>query len=248
MVWDAGHSTYRKSLLSSYKERGPIDEEKLAMLEEWKSQVDLLQKYLPYLGVGQIKVKGCEADDLIFRLKKWWEPDAPIVIASTDADFMQLIDENCRVYNFSGEKLIDSEDVIEIFGVAPNQWVEFRAMTGDSSDNIPGVEGVGPKRSSRLLEKWSCLKNFYENFKSIESPKKWETQVLQDYVKVERNRLLMDLSRLPESEIPQLEFDMALLKALELRPDYEAFWKLCNQHQLNLVMEERPVWSTAWGE
>lgn len=249
MVWDAGHSEFRKRIYPDYKRRDKIDEEKERILEEWRMQTALLEKYLPDLGVAQIKIQGCEADDLIFKIQEYRKEfsEGSTVIASSDADFMQLIDSRVKVFNLASEKIFDEEAVVQEYGVKPRQWAEYRAMTGDGSDNIGGVPGVGPARASGVLKEYGSIENFFQKRFGMKNPlKKWESEIKNSEGLIKRNIDLMDLSRLPDSEIPLEAFEEVLVQALSQTANHDEFWLHCKRHRLNTVMEDRALWSSVF--
>ncbi len=253
-VWDGGHSNYRKQLYPEYKFRPPLDEDdpKATVLSEWKQQVNALKEYLPLLGVGQIQIKGCEADDLIYRLKTiLTQAGYDVVIATTDADFFQLVDDNCFIYHLAREKLYDKKLATEENGVEPHNWVDLRAMTGDDSDNISGVKGVGPKKATSIIKEFGNLELFEVHCLQhpewlAETAKKHHHDVFDNLEIVKRNRALMDLDKLPESEVPQRELESLLDQAILLEPDKKAFWNCCLRHGLNTLMQESHMWPSLY--
>jgi DNA polymerase-1 len=248
VVWDSGHSKWRKQIYPEYKRRDSLDEEKERILEEWRMQTALLERYLPDLGIGQIKIPGCEADDLIFRIQRYWKEysGGNVVIASSDADFIQLIDSKLKIFNLASEKLLDEEFVVQEYGIRPSQWVEYRAMTGDGSDNIDGVPGVGPARASSILKEYGCVEEFLNKRMAAAAPRKWELSVANSNSIVRRNVQLMSLQDLPDSEIPIDKLEKELLEVLNQVPNHENFWLHCKRHRLNSVMEDRAIWSSVF--
>ncbi|MFJ8043812.1 5'-3' exonuclease H3TH domain-containing protein [Kitasatospora sp. NPDC096147] len=101
-----------------------------------------------------VELPNQEADDVIATLAIQAAPSRPVRIMSRDADYYQLLTDQVKIINRSRKatnRLITSEEVIDRYGVTPDQWPAFRALTGDKSDNIPGVHGVGPKVAAQLL-------------------------------------------------------------------------------------------------
>jgi DNA polymerase-1 len=255
VVWDAGHSPYRKKLFPDYKYRAPLDEEdpKVTIMNEWKQQVDALQKYLPLLGIGQIQVGGCEADDVIYRLKRIVGQEGfETIVATTDADFFQMVGEDCGYYHIAKEKLYGVAETVEEHGVSPQHWVDYRAMTGDDSDNIPGIKGIGPKKAADIITTFGRVENFYHHVDSVDkgwlekNGKKHHRDLAQNRDIVARNKKLMDLSALPLTEVPQEKVEALLNQALALEPNVKEFWEVCKKHQLNTLLSESHMWSQVY--
>lgn len=248
-VWDAGHSKFRKALLPTYKDRGEIedDEAKIQLMAEWRVQVGLLKKHLPLLGVGQFEVGGCEADDIIFKIVRTLsETGMESVILSSDQDFCQLLSPLVSIWNLKKDECLRAGDLEGIYGVTPSQWVEYRCMTGDDSDKIPGVQGIGEKRASAIMKEFGDLRRFFAT-PEAEKEKAYIKTLRSNGEIIERNRKLMDLKLLPENEVPSPAVDVLMDRALSLEPDKQAFWKICIKHDLNTLLGESNLWPTLWG-
>lgn len=120
-------------------------------------QILLADKIVEAHGVSVFADDSCEADDLIGSLAKHFANQGFVVfIISSDKDFAQLVDDSCiRMVDTMKKKVYTPESVKEKWGVLPNQMVDFLALSGDRSDNIPGVKGIGPKTAIKLLTKGS---------------------------------------------------------------------------------------------
>ena len=255
-VWDGGHSKFRKSLFPEYKnrvkfERKNLDEDDTedSFISSWKEQVSLLERYLPFLGAAQVRIVGCEADDIIYRLKNIFTVENfDIVLATSDLDFNQIVDEKFKVFNLSKNKLVDAFSIEEEFGVRPEQWCEYRSMVGDTSDNIPGVESIGEKRSSEIMKKYGTFEKFYSSFPSIEKPKSFEINLYKSSEIFYRNLSLIDFSKLPENEVPQFEVRRLVFCGLGIKPDLKSFRNVCLRHQLSTLMSESAMWKAVCGD
>ncbi len=123
-----------------------------------------------------------EAEDVIASLAKQTPPDLKVIIITGDQDLLQLTDAKTAIFlmrrglsdfdNFSPQKLK------ETYGLTPKQWVDFRALTGDASDNIPGVAGIGPKTALELISRFGALENIYQNIKKL--PEKTRQRLLEN--------------------------------------------------------------------
>jgi DNA polymerase-1 len=127
-------------------------------------------------GIPHLAVPGVEADDTIGSIAVWAERQgARVVICSSDKDLCQLVSDRIHVLNpHKDNLLIDREKVVQLFGVAPEQIVDYLALMGDASDNIPGVEGFGPKTASSLLQEFGSLDALLEHPERVPGKKKQE--------------------------------------------------------------------------
>ena len=143
VVWDGGLAAERMALLPEYKAQ------RAEMPASLRPQLDEIVAYLKAAGIGSLRKEGCEADDCIAALTaRAAASGTPVVIASSDKDFMQLVSGGVKllVPHDKTESLWDAEQVRRKTGVEPGQIVDFLSLVGDASDNIPGVPGVGLKR------------------------------------------------------------------------------------------------------
>ena len=150
-------SLYRKGLFADYKAHRPEPDPDLVR------QLRLIEQALPELGVATLKVPGVESDDVLGTLAKRSAAQGCLVMVVTpDKDMAQLVDDHIGILRpLRGQTAIDMpfdyvnhEGVVAKYGVAPNQIADWLALIGDVSDNIPGVDGVGPKRATALIEKY----------------------------------------------------------------------------------------------
>lgn len=153
VVWEGGGSARKRKLFKEYKShRRPErlnrfygNDEMPNTVENRNWQVATIVALLRFVPVHQIYVPDCEADDVIGHLSRYQFRDREKVILSSDKDFYQLIDEKTKIYSPTSKKFIDTDDVIERFGIHPTNFCTAKALCGDPSDNIPGLKGVGFK-------------------------------------------------------------------------------------------------------
>jgi 5'-3' exonuclease len=156
VVWEGGGSIRRRALYPDYKSgRKPLslnrpysDYEKRNPNENdnWDWQLRTLIHILPMLKIGQIYIDDCEADDVIAYICKWKSREDAKIIISTDHDYLQLIDDKTRVWTpRKHHNLYDKNEVKLVFGIPPHNFCVARCFTGDTSDNIRGIVGVGYK-------------------------------------------------------------------------------------------------------
>lgn len=145
--------------LKYYKEYKANREE---MPEDLEAQMPYIHKATEYMGIPKIDLKGYEADDLIGSLACWAEKNkAQAVVVSSDKDFAQLVSARIKLYDPMKEIYYDINGVQKKWGVRPDQIVDYLAIVGDASDNIPGVRGIGPKGAQKLLAEHNNLENLY---------------------------------------------------------------------------------------
>ncbi|MER3553418.1 MAG: DNA polymerase I [Meiothermus sp.] len=164
VVFDAPAKTFRHESYAEYKAgRAPTPDDFRPQLEHIKRIVDLM-------GLKRLQVDGVEADDVIGSLARKAEREGyPVRIATADRDSFQLVSEQVQVVLPDGT-IITPEKVKEKYGVEVAQWVDYRALVGDSSDNLPGAKGIGEKTAAKLLQDWGSLEGLYEHLGEL-SPK-----------------------------------------------------------------------------
>ncbi|WP_046484363.1 DNA polymerase I [Pseudomonas veronii] len=165
VVFDAKGGTFRDEMYAEYKANRP------SMPDDMRLQIEPLHQSVIALGFPLLCVEGVEADDVIGTLaRSSAAADRPVVISTGDKDMAQLVDGHITLVNTMTGSAMDVEGVKEKFGVAPEQIIDYLALMGDSSDNIPGVPGIGPKTASGLLVGVNGgLKELYENLDIVPS-------------------------------------------------------------------------------
>jgi DNA polymerase-1 len=159
-------------------------------------QLNRVVEYLECLPVSIMNMENCEADDVIGYLSKHIYKDNKTTIVSTDKDFLQLVDENTRLYSPTKKKMYDEEKVFEEYGIHPKNFLLFRMFDGDKSDGIPGVNGIGMKTLVKLFpfmkteEKYE-LEDIYRSAETQKNP--LCEKVLQSKDLLDMNKRLMDL-------------------------------------------------------
>jgi DNA polymerase-1 len=167
VCWDGGRNPERLKIHPEYKLRTPkIDFDK----DEFEKQIAAIRRLLFYLGIPQLHRKEREADDYIYALAKRKEKktDHKIVICSGDKDFRQMV--NKRIFIADENKgLITPVNFHSLFGIQPEQFVFYLSMVGDTSDNIPGVPGIGEKTALKIIDEYETLTNY--NLNGLKHPK-----------------------------------------------------------------------------
>ena len=165
VVWDSGKPQFRMEVFPEYKAQ------RSSMPEELKVQLDHLDQILDAMNIPAVRAEGFEADDALATMSRQIPDNTELFIVTGDQDAMQLVDGNVKVLRttrgVSETKTYGREEVIEEYGVTPEQIPDYKALTGDPSDNIPGVRGIGPKSASSLLQKFGTVAGIYENLDAI---------------------------------------------------------------------------------
>jgi DNA polymerase-1 len=158
VVFDAKGKNFRHQLYEQYKANRP------PMPPELSEQVPPLLDMVRALGLPLLQIEGVEADDVIGALaKRATALGMDTVISTGDKDMAQLVDEHVTLVNTMSRTTLDAAGVEEKFGVTPGQIVDYLALIGDSSDNIPGVPRVGPKTAAKWLGSWGSLEGIIEH-------------------------------------------------------------------------------------
>jgi DNA polymerase-1 len=173
VIWDAGLPARRVELQPAYKQN------RSEMPDDLRPQEDWLQKNISLLGTQSLEVPNTEADDLIASYAIAARKDgAEVVIATNDKDILQLVDDNIHIYSTNktdikegGFALLGAAEVAEKWGVPAAHIADVLALTGDSSDNIPGVPGIGGKTAVQLVTAYGSVQSLLENPSLIENPR-----------------------------------------------------------------------------
>lgn len=194
VVFDGEHENKRCALDEDYKANRP-DFSAMPVEETPFSQLPDIYSALTHLEIKYLETTDCEADDLIAAYALALSSEAEIVILSLDSDYFQLVSDTVRVLRYRGahSQLCDVAYVRERFGVSPAQYADFKALTGDASDNIRGVRGIGPKTAAGLLREFGTLDALLERSAEIRRPSV-RAAVSDSAPRLCRNRALIRLS------------------------------------------------------
>ncbi len=207
MCWDGGKSKFRKALYPDYKghrekKRSERSEEDQAAYFSFLDQMETLHTILPDFGVHSLKIRGWEGDDLIYSARQVIDPSEICIVVSTDRDMLQLVDETTFVWVPSREQLVTPANFAKVTGVSKENYLTYRVLVGDTSDNIDGIYGIGDKKAKDLIIKYGNLEGIRANhqalMKSVVTKRIFEDA---GRVTLDRNMKLMDLKRIPIKEI-----------------------------------------------
>jgi len=170
VIFDSARKNFRNDIYSEYKANRSEAPDDLI------PQFEYIRKSVKAFNLPSIELINYEADDLIATYaKQIIESGAKATIISSDKDLMQLVSSEIRLYDPMKSKVLGEKEVIEKFGVKPNQVVDVQSLAGDSADNVPGVPGIGIKTASELINKYKTLDTLLEKAKEIPQNKRRET-------------------------------------------------------------------------
>jgi DNA polymerase-1 len=211
VVWDAGIPAFRLEVFPEYKAH------RSAMPDELRVQLDHLDEILAAMNIPAIRAEGFEADDALATLSKQVPDDIELFVVTGDQDAMQLVDGHVKVLRttrgVSETKTYGRQEVIDEYGVTPEQIPDYKALVGDPSDNIPGVRGIGPKGAASLLQQFGSVAGIYENLDQVSAKgtrKKLEEGRESAFLSLELARMRFDAP---------VEFDAEALRFEGVSPE-----------------------------
>lgn len=219
VIFDYSSKTFRNDLYAEYKANRSEPPEDL------RPQFGLIREATRAFNLPCIELDGYEADDLIATYAAQAEAaGGEVTIISSDKDLMQLVTENVSMYDSMKDRQIGVDEVIEKFGVKPDKMIDLQALTGDSTDNIPGVPGIGPKTAAQLLETYGDLDTLLERAHEIKQNKRRENLIeFADQARLSRKLVTLKVDTPVEAAIDDFILEdqdgaklVAFLKAMEL--------------------------------
>jgi len=170
VIFDAARKTFRNEIYSDYKANRSEAPDDLA------PQFEYIRKSVIAFNLPSVDLPNYEADDLIATYaEQILAKGAKVTIVSSDKDLMQLYKKNVRLFDPMKNKFITSEDIVNKFGVGPEKVIDVQSLAGDSSDNVPGVPGIGVKTAAELINKYGTLEKLLDNTHEIKQNKRRET-------------------------------------------------------------------------
>lgn len=215
--FDRKAPTFRHEKSELYKANRP------PMPDELIPQIEPVKQFFLNIGLPEISQDGLEADDILATLSQRLKDHYDIIIVTGDKDYSQLVQDNVILYDPMKDLRIDREQVIVKYGVTPEQFVDYLAIVGDSSDNIPGVKGLGPKGAEKLLQEYGTLDNIYANLDKLQD--KLREKLITDkdnaYLSQELAQMLLN-AEIPTPTVEDTHFRIEeLAKAIPLIDEYE---------------------------
>ncbi len=189
VIFDSARKNFRNEIYSDYKSNRSDAPDDLI------PQFDFIRKSVSAFNLPSIEQLNYEADDLIATyVEKILKEGAKVTIVSSDKDLMQLYKKNVRIYDPMKSKFITEKDVEDKFGVIPSKVIDVQSLAGDSSDNVPGVPGIGVKTAAELINKYGTLEKLLEKAEEIKQNKRRQT-ILENKDKAIISKKLVTLKK-----------------------------------------------------
>jgi DNA polymerase-1 len=229
VAFDKGKAVHRIKIDQAYKATRP------PMPPDLFSQIPFAKKIAEAFGWPSVEFEGYEADDIISVLCAKFA-GAEIKIASSDKDLSQLVNDKTSLLvpnkKSGGFDIIGEDGVFAKFAVRPAEIVDYLSLVGDHSDNIAGVEGIGPKTAAKLMAQFGSIENILSKADSIEN-ERIRTAIKNSAERLEKNKMLI---RLPSS-LPMIDCDGKEI-FLKKTADYGAVEKICHELELKSILTE----------
>ncbi len=223
VIFDAARGSFRNEIYGDYKANRPPPPDELI------PQFGLIREATRAFNMPAVEMPGYEADDLIAtyaRLAK--AAGADVTIVSSDKDLMQLINDRVRMFDPIKNKPIGAAEVEEKFGVGPDRVVEVQALAGDSTDNVPGVPGIGVKTAAELIKTYGDVENLLAHAAEIKQPKRREA-IVQNADKARISRRLVLLKN-------DIAVDHPLASFARRQPDRDVLMAFLKENQFRSVI------------
>ena len=245
VIFDTKAPTFRKDLYPEYKAN------RAAMPEDLTPQIPLIKDVVRAFNLPALELPGYEADDIIATLaRRYAESGHDVTVVTGDKDLMQIVNERIQLLDTMKGKVTRRDEVIARFGVPPEQVLEVLGLAGDSSDNIPGVPGIGEKTASQLIQDFGSIANLLDNIDQVKGKKRQENlRNFADQARLSRQLaalvydldIQVDLADLTLGE-PNREALEVLFKQLEFTKLYQEFsrqpLKQSDQAEYQVVLSE----------
>ncbi|WP_440489271.1 DNA polymerase I [Serratia nevei] len=237
VVFDAKGKTFRDELFAEYKSHRP------PMPDDLRAQIEPLHSMVKAMGLPLLVTPGVEADDVIGTLALEAEKAGHAVLISTgDKDMAQLVTPNVTLINTMNNTILGPQEVCDKYGIPPGLIIDFLALMGDSSDNIPGVPGVGEKTAQALLQGIGGLDALYGNLESIATLSFRGAKTMA--AKLEQNKEVAYLSYKLATIKTDVELDLTCAELTVSEPDVDTLQQLFKQYEFKrwLADVEAGVW------
>jgi DNA polymerase-1 len=231
VVFDAKGKTFRDEIYSDYKAHRP------PMPDDLRLQIEPIHKIIQAMGMPMLVIEGVEADDVIGTLAlQATAAEQPVVISTGDKDIAQMVNEHIVMENTMTNTLLDRAGVIEKFGIPPELIIDYLALLGDKSDNIPGVPGVGEKTALGLLQGLGGLDDIYARLDEVAGLEFRGAKTMAP--KLEEHRELAYLSYKLATIKTDVEMDLALGELHNGNPDEPALLALFKDMEFKTWIKE----------
>ena len=210
VIFDSARKNFRNEIYSEYKANRSDAPDDLI------PQFDYIRKSVEAFNLPSIELINYEADDLIATYSEQIiKKGGDVTIVSSDKDLMQLYKKNIRIYDPMKNKFINEEDIQKKFGVKAEKVIDVQSLAGDSSDNVPGVPGIGIKTAAELINEYGTLENLLSNSKNIKQNKRRET-LIENKQKAMISKKLVTLKKDVPVKIPHSDFVLKLIDKKKL--------------------------------
>ncbi|NSM56949.1 DNA polymerase I [Wolbachia endosymbiont of Atemnus politus] len=226
IAFDSGKKNFRHDLYPEYKAN------RVTPPEDLIPQFSILREAVEAFNLSYEEIEGYEADDIIATLAARYanHQDFKVVVVSSDKDLFQLLNYNVLIFDPIKNIYIDEKQVIEKFGVNSNKLLDLLSLTGDTSDNIPGVPGIGPKTAAKLLDKFGSLDNILENINNIEQTR------IRNILTEHKEKALISRKLLSLYEKVDLQHDIAKYEVHS--PNVEKLLSFLKKYEFNSLIEK----------
>tara|TARA_A100000164_G_scaffold126315_1_gene112036 strand:- start:917 stop:3691 length:2775 start_codon:yes stop_codon:yes gene_type:complete len=202
VIFDSARKNFRNEIYSEYKANRSDAPDDLI------PQFEYIRKSVEAFNLPSVELTNYEADDLIATYSEQiLKKGANVTIVSSDKDLMQLYKKNIRIYDPMKNKFINEEDIEKKFGVKAEKVIDVQSLAGDSSDNVPGVPGIGVKTAAELINEYGSLENLLSNSKKIKQNKRRETLV-ENKQKAIISKKLVTLKKDVPVKVPYSDFKL----------------------------------------
>ena len=223
VIFDAARKTFRNEIYSDYKANRSEAPDDLA------PQFEYIRKSVIAFNLPSVDLPNYEADDLIATYaEQILAKGAKVTIVSSDKDLMQLYKKDVRLFDPMKNKFISTEDIVTKFGVGPEKVIDVQSLAGDSSDNVPGVPGIGVKTAAELINKYGTLENLLDNTHEIKQNKRRETLTKNKDKAIVSKKLVTLMKDVPVEE----KIEEFLLKEI----DKDKLYKFLREMEFNRLL------------
>jgi len=223
IVWDAKGTTFRHDLYTDYKANRP------AMPDDMSVQIPYVKEIVNALGLTQLEKKGYEADDIIATLARGLS-NQNIIIVSGDKDLLQLIGPQVSIWDSMKDEVTDLDNFYKRFGLEPVQFLDVMTLTGDTSDNIPGVPGIGLKTALKLIKNYGSVDNLIRQLDELPKGK------IKERLELHKDRL--DLWRRLVSLVDDITVSLDMNSFRRNPPDQQRLRRLFKQFNLTRFLDQ----------
>lgn len=235
-AFDLPQPSFRHESYDDYKANRPEE-----MPDELQNQWSSIKDCFRHLHIPLLEEAGFEADDMIgIMAKKAEKAGYKVIILSGDKDLYQLVTENIKMAvpkRGGGIKFLGIDEVVEEFGVRPEQVPDYKGIAGDSSDNIPGVKGLGPKAASKLLLEFDNLEKIYENISKVSPPKTQEKLIEQENSARMSKYLATIITDEKAIKTKNLDLDSCTLSM----PDIDTLLNFLKENEFTSILKKLPI-------